>query len=60
MKNTKKRIKIFPAMLMLIICFLGVSTTKSQVGLRKALDYDGDGKAHPIGELSNHFRSARC
>lgn len=31
--------------LMVVICFLGVSVTKSQPSLTEALDYDGDGKA---------------
>ena len=31
-----------------VLLFLSVSAIKSQVSLRKALDYDGDGKADPI------------
>lgn len=43
----KKIISGFSPTLFFIVFVLGVSTVNSQLTLRKALDYDGDGKADP-------------
>ncbi|MGI8639074.1 MAG: FG-GAP repeat domain-containing protein [Pyrinomonadaceae bacterium] len=45
MKFIEKLPKKIFTMLIVIFCLLSISTVKSQTTLRKALDYDGDGKA---------------